>query len=273
MPEIKLQHKTLINDIDAFDGPGIALWWLGQQSFILKSSGTVIYLDAYLEPNKNRRIGPLLTPSEITNATLVLGTHNHSDHIDKWAWPGIANASPNARFVVPKILLPKLAQTLGIPEKRFVGLDDGALENINGIKITGVASAHEFLDRDKTTGCYPYLGYIVETGGFVIYHAGDTVKYEGLESKLKQWDFDIAMLPINGRDAVRLKNNCIGNMTYQEAADLAGAIKPGLTIPSHWDMFESNSENPQKFLDYMSVKYPSLKTLVPNYGERIVINK
>jgi L-ascorbate metabolism protein UlaG (beta-lactamase superfamily) len=77
-------------------------------------------------------------------------------------------------------------------------------------------------------------------------------------------------LPINGRDARRLKVNIIGNMTYQEAADLAGALKPGLVVPGHFDMFERNSENPQLFIDYMKVKYPQQKTLIPEHGRRVV---
>ena len=41
-------------------------------------------------------------------------------------------------------------------------------------------------------------------------------------------------------DAKRYRQNCIGNMTYQEAADLAGEIDPQMVIPGHWDMFADN---------------------------------
>ena len=52
-------------------------------------------------------------------------------------------------------------------------------------------------------------------------------------------------------DAERLAVGCVCNMTYQEAVDLAGAVDPRLTIPTHFDMFENNSEDPQLFLDYL----------------------
>jgi L-ascorbate metabolism protein UlaG (beta-lactamase superfamily) len=78
-------------------------------------------------------------------------------------------------------------------------------------------------------------------------------------------------LPINGRDAARLASGCIGNMTYQEAADLSGALQPGLTIPAHYEMFTGNSADPQAFLDYMRVKYPALETALPMHGERFII--
>ena len=44
-------------------------------------------------------------------------------------------------------------------------------------------------------------------------------------------------------------------MTYQEAADLAGELQPGLTIPGHWDMFADNPGDPKAFVDYLDVKY------------------
>ena len=88
-----------------------------------------------------------------------------------------------------------------------------------------------------------------------------------MHSSLKRWKYDLAFLPINGRDAVRLKRGCIGNMTYQEAADLAGAIEPKLTVPGHFEMFEGNSVNPQPSIDYMAVKYPDQRCMIPRHGE------
>ena len=73
--------------------------------------------------------------------------------------------------------------------------------------------------------------------------------------------------PINGRDAERLRDNCIGNMTYQEAADLVGVLKPGLAVPGHYDMFAFNGEDPRKFVDYVEIKYPEQKVREYKAGE------
>ena len=265
--------KALINDINACTvrGGSLALWWLGQHSFAVKVGGKVLYLDPFLSAFDGRQIPPLLAPKEVSNADLVFGSHDHADHIDRGAWPDIAAASPGCRFVVPELVREQVASDLGIPAERFVGSDDGGVADIDGVRITGVASAHEFLDRDEATGHYPYLGFVIEVGGCALYHSGDTCLYEGLPAKLRPWRLDVAMLPINGRDAERLRAGCIGNMTYQETADLAGSLSPGLTIPTHYDMFATNSEDPRLFVDYMAVKYPALRVLVPGYGERVVV--
>ena len=173
-------------------------------------------------------------------------------------------------FVVPDLVRESVIEGQGIPGERVLGLDDGTRLEFNGVQIAGIAAAHEFLDQDPETGRYPYLGVIVEANGCKVYHAGDTVKYEGLESRLKQHvPIDLAMMPINGRDAKRLATGTIGNMTYQEAVDLAGAIEPRLTIPTHYDMFSHNQEDPQLFVDYAQVKFPALNILVCPYGEKV----
>ena len=248
-----------------------AFWWLGQLGYILKLGDTVLYLDPFLSPGGGRTTPPLLRPAEVTNATVIMGSHDHGDHIDRPAWPGLAQASPGAKFVLPELLRKRVAADLKVPEDRFIGLDDGKTVEVAGVRISGVAAAHEFLDQDPKTGQYPYMGCIIEAGGMRVYHAGDTCKYEGLEARLRRVSpIDLAFVPINGRDAVRLRSNCIGNMTYQEAVDLAGAVGVRLAVPSHWDMFRNNSEDPQKFVDYMAAKFPKVRTFIPKHGERVV---
>jgi L-ascorbate 6-phosphate lactonase len=262
--------SELIRDIDncTLEYGQLALWWLGQHSFILKLGQQIIYIDPFLSDLPERQVRPLLAPQDILHAALVLGSHDHTDHIDRAVWPALAAHSRQARFIVPDLLRDQLARDLHIPAERFLGLDDGASVAVGGLRVSGIAAAHEFLDRDPASGRYPYLGYVVEGNGCSLYHAGDSCIYEGLQTKLRAWQLDVVLLPINGRDARRLAANCIGNMTYQEAADLAGALQPGLTIPTHYDMFAFNREDPALFVDYMHVKYPQLDVHVCEYGER-----
>jgi L-ascorbate metabolism protein UlaG (beta-lactamase superfamily) len=204
---------------------------------------------------------------------LVFGSHDHDDHIDRQAWPAIAKAASGAKFVVPDLLREAIVRDLGLPEHRVLGMDEGISVREMGITITAVPAAHEDLDEDPATGRHPYLGYILCGNGFRLYHAGDTCPYEGMQAKLRREPLDLALLPINGRDARRLAAGCIGNMTYQEAGDLAAAIGPGLTIPTHFEMFADNSEAPQRFVDYLRVNYPHLKTCIPRHGVRLLAGK
>ena len=267
----------LVNDILSYNPKRgeAAFWWIGQLGYIVKTASVTLSFDAYLDPNKRRTVEPLLSPGEMTFVDFVFGSHDHSDHIDHYAWPGIAEASPNARFVIPVKFTDKLSAEFGIPKSRFVGLDDGGTfgdEGIPGFRIAAIASAHEFLAPDPATGLHDSLGYIVDADGLRLYHSGDTCKYEGLETKLLQSrPIDLMFLPINGRDAVRYTSRCIGNMSFAEAVDLAGAVAPGLAVPGHYEMFTNNSEDPKKFTDYLAAKYPGQKTWVGEHGTRVEI--
>lgn len=265
--------EELINDINncVLEPGQVAFWWLGQMGFAIKVGETILYIDAYLEDSKRRMIPPLLKPEELTNADIILGTHDHSDHIDRSSWHQISISSPETKFIVPNLVVESVSKDLEIHTNRFVGLDDGISVTLKGITITGIASAHELLHRDETTGQYPFLGYMIEGNGVRIFHSGDTCIYPGYYEKLKACGhFDVIFLPINGRDALRYKSNIIGNMTYQEAVDLAGYLEPGLVVPGHYDMFAANSENPKLFTDYLEAKYPKLKYWVGEHGEMVV---
>jgi L-ascorbate metabolism protein UlaG (beta-lactamase superfamily) len=242
------------------------LWWLGQHSFVLRLGAATVYIDPYLTDNPRRRVRPLLDAAAVTNADIIIGTHDHSDHIDRPVWPLLAQASPQAVFVVPELLRTALTADLGLPAARVRGLDDGRVLELCGLRLHGLPAAHELLEPDPLSGGYRALGVVIEGGGCSVYHAGDTCIYEGMQERLRAFRLAAALLPINGRDAERLARNCIGNMTFQEAADLAGAIRPGVTLCAHFDMFMGNMEDPRKFADYMRVKYPDLTTVIPEYG-------
>lgn len=267
--------KPLLADISSCTVPkgACAFWWLGQLGFVVKLAGKVVYLDAFVSPHAGRLVAPLLKPEEIANADFVFGSHDHADHIDRPAWPAIARASPKAIFIVPERLRRKVAKELGIALGRVVGIDKGISRRFGLLSFTGVPAAHELLERDKKSGLHNHIGLVLSAPGFTLYHSGDTCVYEGMQALLRRWKLEVVFLPINGRDAKRLASGCIGNMTYQEAADLAGAVRPGLTVPGHFEMFPRNSEDPELFAAYMAVKYPKLKTIIPAHGKRMLAGK
>ncbi len=242
-------------------------WWLGQHGFVLKLGETVVLVDPYLSPNASRRSPSLLKPEEVKGVGLVLGSHDHSDHIDRPSWPALVRTNPQAVFVVPAPVAPGLRHDLGLDGDRVVGLRDGESMTRSGVTVSALPAAHELLERPATPGAYACLGFVIKGNGVTVYHAGDTCLYEGLQERLRAIRPQIMLLPINGRDAKRLRSGCIGNMTYQEAADLAGAVEPALTVPTHFDMFAGNTEDPALFADYMAVKYPRLNTIIPEYGK------
>ncbi len=247
------------------------LWWLGQMGLMVQIGNTKICIDYYASPLEARQVAPPIPAGKLTGIDAFLGTHDHLDHIDHESWKIWARTNPDAKFVFPEKHREAVLAD-GVNPANAVGLNEGGSVQIGDITVHAIAASHEFLDKDDE-GLYPYLQYIVEGNGVRIHHAGDTVRYEGMLPKIRSFgNIDLQLIPINGRDAKRYRENCIGNMTYQEAADLAGETGSSFVIPGHWDMFADNSEDPRKFADYMAVKYPSgPKSILPAVMEVIIL--
>ena len=250
------------------------LWRLGQMGLLARIGKTVLCIDYFASELPERQLPPPVPAEETEGIHAFLGTHNHLDHIDHESWRAWAGNCPDAKFVFPRLHRQEVLAD-GIAEDRCLGLNDGESCRIGDVTVHAIAAAHEFLDPDPATGLYPCLQYIIEGNGVRIYHAGDTLRYEGMLPKLKAFGpFDAAILPINGRDGNRYRRNCIGNMTFQEAADLAGELKPLLVIPGHWDMFADNPGDPEAFADYLDAKYgKQIRVILPDISEPVRIGR
>ena len=248
------------------------LWWLGQMGLLVKMGDTVLSVDYFASPGYGRQVPPPVPADEVSDIDIFLGTHDHLDHIDHESWKIWAKSCPKARFVFPEAHRDTVLGD-GVYVEHAIGMNAGDHIHIGEISVSAVAAAHEFLSRDEKTGLYPFLQFVIEGNGLRIYHAGDTVRYEGMMLTLRQFGpIDAALLPINGRDGKRYRNDFIGNMTFQESADLAGELRPRLVIPGHWDMFTENPGDPEAFADYLDAKYGrDVLCRIPKIMEPIVL--
>ncbi len=249
-----------------------AVWYLGQESVVWKAGGATVWIDPYLSPSQGRRYPPLCAPGDVTEADLVLVTHEHLDHLDPATCAGIAQAAPQARFVAPPACGPLLLEA-GVPAGRVATPRTGEPLQFGPWRVTAVPAAHEQVDWTAERG-HRFVGYVAECDGLACYHAGDTTACDELLAALLPWvgRLDLAMLPINGRDYFRLAANCIGNFTFREAAEVAVRLDPALTVPLHYDLFHGwNDERPGHFVDYLFDRAPYLPAAVMSPGQRLLV--
>jgi len=273
--KIALSHDALLADIRATrpeQGQG-AFWWLGQHTFIVKAGGITIYIDPFFDNWPARQTPSLLLPTEAEQADIVLVTHGHGDHLDPISLAAMISASPGAKFVCPRTEHERMIAEAKVPAARLHSVTAGEQIELCEARVTSIKSKHEEFDEHPKLG-FPFLGYVVEAGGVTFYHAGDTIMYDGLRDTLQQWPkIDVMFLPINGRDAERFLSGCLGNLTFQEAAELAGDLRPGLAVPTHYDMFVGNQEDPQKFVRFLEAKFPGVPSWVGPAGSRVAFSR
>ena len=197
--------------------------WLGQGGYILSDGKTEICIDPYLSDVGNRVAGrprtravPILP--EKLKSDVVICTHNHLDHIDTDAIPLMKKEK--MLFLSPSENEETLRE-MGVCN--FKGFDVG-----DGFEIGDLALEAVYAEHTVTA-----IGVTVSYNGETLYFSGDTEYSERLEA-IK---CDYMFVCINGR---------LGNMKVEEAVKLGRIINPKVAVPNHYDMFESNSEDPEK---------------------------
>jgi L-ascorbate metabolism protein UlaG (beta-lactamase superfamily) len=238
------------------DSDQIVLMWLGQSSFALRAGDTLLLLDPFLSPHPDRLVPPPFPAHQAGGVDAVLCTHEHLDHFDADAVRDIASASPEAQIVVPRPVVP-LVTELGIAADRVIGVQPGDAIEVQDVTVYAVPAMHGIhvadaysFGHELSDGMYRYLGYAVEAGSVRVYHAGDTIPYEGMEPLLQALHVDVALLPINGRDPTREARNIVGNLDHIEAVRLAAGIGADVLIPMHYDMFAANPGHPDRLVEF-----------------------
>ena len=224
----------------------VAVTWLGQAGFGLRSRQTTVLIDPFLSPHEGRRYESALPAAAATGVDLVFCSHEHVDHLDAASAPAIATASPGATFVVPTPIVEMVTEA-GIAKERVLGVQPGETHELDGIIVRPVPARHGVTMADAygfgeelSGGLIRFVGFVLEMDGVRIYHAGDTIHYEGMEAAIGALRPHVALLPINGRHAEREARGIVGNLNEREAAWLAATIGSETLIPMHHDLFTRN---------------------------------
>ncbi|SEO21467.1 Protein-tyrosine-phosphatase [Gemmobacter aquatilis] len=231
---------------------GAALWWLGQAGFLIRQGGLSIVIDAYLSDSlaekyrgtkfpHQRMMAPPVAAEALRGIDWLLCTHAHTDHMDPGTIPALLAANPGARVLAPRACRDQ-ALARGVPECRLVLMDAGETLDLGGVQVTATPAAHE--DLRITPEGHLFLGYVLRGGGVTLWHSGDTIPFPGLIETLAPHRVDLALLPVNGRDAERAANGVPGNLTLDEAVALTDAIGARGMLGHHFGLFAFNTLDP-----------------------------
>jgi len=232
-------------------GEPVQLYWLGQAGFVVEGGRCRVVIDPYLSdflaekyrgtPYPHLRMMPApVEPGEIAHVDAVLATHAHTDHLDPGTLPQLLESNPGAPLIVPKSARDVALTRSCVSVERLIGIEAGERLDLPGVSIAATRAAHETLERDGR-GFHCFLGLAVTLGGATVFHSGDTVPFEGQAEEVRALNADLALLPVNGRDAGRAANGVPGNMTMAEALELCRAAGIAGMIAHHFDLFAFNT--------------------------------
>jgi L-ascorbate 6-phosphate lactonase len=215
----------------------VALAWLGQAGFVLKSpEGKVLALDPYLSNsckalgdeagfNMDRQFPPPLKPADLKEFSTLIFSHSHQDHVDPETIVPYLKAGGDVPMIAPHDATELLVK-LGVARDRITFTWPNQVHQVGDFTI-------------KTTFAVPpdggdlsHMGYLIEVAdGPRIYFTGDTDYHEILIVSVAPYQPDILVTVINP---------AFKNLSPAEAARLAKGLHPKWVIPCHHDLFPDN---------------------------------
>jgi len=272
------KDDALVADIaQTREDGGSKLWWLGQSGFLVVTPTATILFDPYLSDSLTKKYTDtdkphvrvteqVVDPAKLTGIDVITTSHNHTDHLDADTLLPLLKSNPQAKLIGPRANREFILNRLGEQfADRLIDLNAGESTEVANVTLHGITAAHNTVDRDEAGNC-KFMGFVATIGDLTLYHSGDTLIHEGLAESLKPFAPDIAFLPINGNKPER---RVAGNLDGREAADLGRAIKAGLVIPHHFDLFDFNTADPAFFEEECHKVDQTHRTL--NNGEGIEI--
>ena len=239
---------------------------LGQSGFRFKFGATVVYIDPYLSdsvaelegPDMARMLPAACSPDTIRDAEWVLATHIHQDHADPETLVPLGHASPQCSYICPPEVA-ELLESRGVVAERIHGAREEWVELSAAVRVHAVPAAHTAIERDAE-GNSRFLGFVFQSYGRLIYHAGDTSPHEEIVSILnKMGPIDVAFLPVNECNYYRDRRGIVGNLSLREAFAFAVEIGAQKVVPMHWDMFRPNMVHREEIELFYQLEGPSFE--------------
>jgi L-ascorbate 6-phosphate lactonase len=235
--------NLIMQELRAFRVPdnSIALWWLGQAGFIVKSpGGRIVAIDPYLSNSckavgerygfdMDRLVPPPMAPADLVGIDAYAMTHSHQDHLDPDTLVPYRAAGGTGPFVAPPETVEKL-HAMGIPSAQTVMIWPNKTFTIGDLALRATFAIP--LGGDDLT----HVGYLARVqDGPSVYFTGDTGYHDVLASSVAEHKPDVMVTVINGT---------FRNLGPAEAATLARQIDAEVVIPCHYDLFRANLQHP-----------------------------
>lgn len=207
-----------------FEYNDIDIIWTGHAGFKITYESKRIYIDPYKLSKEHENV---------SDADIVLITHNHFDHLSIEDLKNIVNET-----TVIVSAQECLSQLKSLNVKESIGIDPRNNVKVNDLKIETVHAYN--VDKEFHPKNDKKIGFIIEFGNDRLYHIGDS----DVIPEMKDTNSTIALVPVSGTYV----------MTAEEASKAINElINPKIAIPMHYGTIVGNKEDAIRFSELVTV--------------------
>lgn len=220
--------------------------WYGHSAFKISAPQAHVLIDPFFTPASG------VTVESLGPVDMLLVTHDHGDHVGE-----AVNICRKTGAMLGAIVgtAGKLAED-GVPEAQIlngIGFNMGGTMEHKGIKATMTQAFHS-----SDSGAP--AGYIIEMpDGLVVYHAGDTCIFSGMELWGQLYHIDVALLPIGG----------VFTMDARQAALACKLLGCKSVIPMHWGTFPVLAQSAEYFQEQVAKLCPDCDCIAIRPGQSL----
>ena len=217
------------------------LIWIGHATFLLNTGDSRILFDPVFSDRASpfsivgpkRIIPPAMEISELPKVDIVLISHNHYDHLDRWSLIEIKKANPEAKFLVPQ---GDKALLIGMGIESVFEFNWWESISMRKLELTFTPAQHwssrSLFDRNHSL----WGSWFVRDDNNTFFHAGDTgYSRDFVEIRKKLGDVDYAMIPIGAYDPRWFMS--YQHVNPEEAVSIAKDMAAGVSFGMHWGTF------------------------------------
>ncbi|HWF53436.1 MAG TPA: metal-dependent hydrolase [Solirubrobacteraceae bacterium] len=197
--------------------------YLGHACFELSHGETTLLIDPFLTHNPKAAIA-----AEDAAASTILLTHGHMDHF--------GDTVPIAkRTGATVVAITEIADELAEDGIEVSDINLGGTARFDWGWVKMVPAWHTST-TPKGTPSTP-AGLLINFGGRIVYHLGDTCLFSDLQLVGKRHPIDLAIMPIGGHYT----------MDATDAVDAAQFVAAKTVIPCHYNTFPAIETDAQAF--------------------------
>jgi L-ascorbate metabolism protein UlaG (beta-lactamase superfamily) len=176
-----------------------------------------------------------MTLDQLPSVETVMVTHNHYDHLDA----NVFRSLPEEVAVVVPDGMGRWMRRRG--RKRVIELGWWQQAEIGDLRVTLVPACHWSRRGIFDTNRVLWGGYVVEGGGYSIYHSGDTAQFDGFGEIGRRFPkLDAVMLPIGGYEPAWFMEHY--HLNPEQAGRAFLELGARCFVPMHWGTFQLTDE-------------------------------
>ncbi len=233
LPQAIRSAEAILGEIRAHR-QGLAVWWMGNAGWLIKSDNLLIGTDLDLEAANKVQPPPVTARDLAAELDVEFVTHQHGDHCNVPTIRALA-AGNRCTFVLPQTCL-KQVDALAIPKDRIVVPEPLDPLEVKGIRVEPVHAIHGNQDFTVLTrepafveGIAHNCGYVFNLNGKRLFEPGDSVL---TEEHLGLKNIDVLFV-----------SPTIHNMFTDRSMILINRLEPAYIFPQHFGTYQVSDSN------------------------------